>query len=1024
MADLAPGAIHVGGNVQGSILVTGSHNIIIQAGQVLLQTAQAAQAQGRDPTHMLRILAVLAAPVHDPDHPQHLPPPLDLQQEWHELAQGVRERGAPILLARIVPPTLDALRSALSPRAEAQAIFPHILHFSGHAWKGGLLLEDEYGQVHRATTDDILGALRGLPRPLDLVVLNGCESAAEARSVAQALVNAGLARAAVGHIRPVSDPAAVRFAARLYAELADGFSLREAMERARQKMMHPARASDQTPLLLGDADLRFERFTGGAPWIDDRRPRGNLPPRPGLFFGRGPQLVEIARALAHPPRVVLLSGPAAIGKTTLALEAAHRNAYRFPGGVAFAEGPRPEAGRSGAAAELLLQLAAGLRIEATPDDVGEKLAEHTRLDPTLLLLDNLESLPPEEMDRLCAFLNRLGPESAAIALARAPQAQLQDLPRACSIALHEGIGSDAATRYVFRLAQEKNIPLGLRQAGEIVQATDGHPRLVELIVAQAHRRDLKELLREVQERRGDFAKQLETVYDWSARLLEEKGQGGAWQALLLFPAGRAPEGLLWAAAKQEGAEALRAAALADFAPQLQAWRWHGSVAEYARLRRPLGEDERRARLAALLPAWTAWLEDLPSETPETASRLEVQQDNLAALLAEAPCLPKEPLQALLRALDKALPAPDETLTLRPFEEAVYRTWAGLATEKAERAQALNMLGYALAALGRRAEALAATQEAVEIRRALARANPQAFRPDLAGSLNNLGIRLSDLGRREEALAATQEAAALYRQLAAAHPQAFRSDLAGSLANLGNRLSEVGRREEALAATQEAADLYRALARENPQAFRPYLAASLNNLGRDLSALGQREEALAATQEAADLYRALARENPQAFRPYLAASLNNLGRALSALGRREEALAATQEAVEIRRALARENPQAFLPDLARSLNNLGNRLSELGRREEALAATQEAVEHYRQLARENPQAFLPDLARSLLSHGIVLLFLDRAREARDAFEEGLRAIQPFAQAYPDAFGDLAAALREDYHQACQRVAEEE
>ena len=40
------------------------------------------------------------------------------------------------------------------------------------------------------------------------------------------------------------------------------------------------------------------------------------------------------------------------------------------------------------------------------------------------------------------------------------------------------------------------------------------------------------------------------------------------------------------------------------------------------------------------------------------------------------------------------------------------------------------------------------------------------------SLNNLGATLSDLGRREEALAATQEAAELYRRLAAQQPDAL------------------------------------------------------------------------------------------------------------------------------------------------------------------------------------------------------------------------------------------------------------
>ncbi len=45
------------------------------------------------------------------------------------------------------------------------------------------------------------------------------------------------------------------------------------------------------------------------------------------------------------------------------------------------------------------------------------------------------------------------------------------------------------------------------------------------------------------------------------------------------------------------------------------------------------------------------------------------------------------------------------------------------------------------------------------------------------ALNNLGIRLSNLGRREQALQATEEAVELYRRLAAANPAAFEPDLA-------------------------------------------------------------------------------------------------------------------------------------------------------------------------------------------------------------------------------------------------------
>jgi tetratricopeptide (TPR) repeat protein/nucleoside phosphorylase len=326
------------------------------------------------------------------------------------------------------------------------------------------------------------------------------------------------------------------------------------------------------------------------------------------------------------------------------------------------------------------------------------------------------------------------------------------------------------------------------------------------------------------------------------------------------------------------------------------------------------------------------------------------------------------------------------------------------------AGSLNNLGGSLSELGRREDALKATQEAVDLYRALAQRNPDAFQPELAMSLNNLGARLSDWGRREDALKATREAVDLRRALAQRNPDAFHPDLAMSLNNLGNRLGEWGRREDALKATQEAADLYRALAQRNPDAFQPYLAMSLNNLGGRLGELGRREDALKATQEAADLYRALAQRNPDAFQPYLAMSLNNLGARLSESGMREDALKAMQEAVDLRRALAQRNPDAFHPDLAMSLNNLGNGLSEWGRREDALKATQEAADLYRALAQRNPDAFHPDLAMSLNNLGARLGELGRREDALKATQEAADLYRALAQRNPDAFQpDLAGSL---------------
>ncbi|MGC5664538.1 tetratricopeptide repeat protein [Micromonospora sp. WMMD723] len=323
---------------------------------------------------------------------------------------------------------------------------------------------------------------------------------------------------------------------------------------------------------------------------------------------------------------------------------------------------------------------------------------------------------------------------------------------------------------------------------------------------------------------------------------------------------------------------------------------------------------------------------------------------------------------------------------------------------------LNNLGNRLSELGRREEALAATTEAVEVYRRLAATNPGAFEPDLAMSLNNLGNQLSELGRRDEALAATTEAVEVFRRLAATNPGAFEPDLAMSLNNLGNQLSELGRRDEALAATTEAVEVFRRLAATNPGAFEPDLAMSLNNLGNQLSELGRRDEALAATTEAVEIRRRLAATNPGAFEPNLASSLNNLGNQLSELGRRDEALAATTEAVEVYRRLAATNPGAFEPDLAMSLNNLGNQLSELGRQGEALAATTEAVEVYRRLAATNPGAFEPDLAMSLNNLGIQLSELGRQGEALAATTEAVEVYRRLAATNPGAFEpNLASSL---------------
>ena len=184
-----------------------------------------------------------------------------------------------------------------------------------------------------------------------------------------------------------------------------------------------------------------------------------------------------------------------------------------------------------------------------------------------------------------------------------------------------------------------------------------------------------------------------------------------------------------------------------------------------------------------------WLEALAG-APET---------DLGALIEIANALPHQTLA--LRELAVRLHGQiAATLQTAAAEEAKAGSHSA---HQARYAASLNNLGAMLSELGRREDALAAAQEAVEIRRRLAAERPDAFLPDLAASLNNLGAMLSKLGRREDALAAAQEATGIYRRLAADRPDAFLPDLAGSLGTLGNSLADLDRFDEAVSTTREA-----------------------------------------------------------------------------------------------------------------------------------------------------------------------------------------------------------------------------
>ncbi|MEO1077119.1 MAG: tetratricopeptide repeat protein, partial [Bacteroidota bacterium] len=163
-----------------------------------------------------------------------------------------------------------------------------------------------------------------------------------------------------------------------------------------------------------------------------------------------------------------------------------------------------------------------------------------------------------------------------------------------------------------------------------------------------------------------------------------------------------------------------------------------------------------------------------------------------------------------------VPHARQALQENPDDEQAQRTLA----------HALSWQGLRLSSQGQRKASLAATEEAVTIRRRLAQRNPDAFEPDLATSLNNLGAFYSNLGRREDALTATEEAVAIRRRLAQRNPDAFEPNLAMSLGARGNALRVA--EHPADAATAFAEGLYII----TPRALR--LPAAFLQLGMNLA----------------------------------------------------------------------------------------------------------------------------------------------------------------------------------------------
>jgi tetratricopeptide (TPR) repeat protein len=222
------------------------------------------------------------------------------------------------------------------------------------------------------------------------------------------------------------------------------------------------------------------------------------------MIGRVDRLEELVKAILEEDRPIVVPGALGMGKTTLSISSAYdpRVVDRFGKNRRFFVNLEP----APSAEVLLTQLAAhfGLPTSGSAHELVAKIAAACDAQPTLAILDNLETPWRKDMAATEALLGRL----AAIENLRLVLTIRGEPPRLPSPGAH-------TLKDVERLDAADSRALFLRHAGDhfaadpelpgLLAALDGHPLSIELLATNAQGKpDLKGLAADWNDRRTDL----------------------------------------------------------------------------------------------------------------------------------------------------------------------------------------------------------------------------------------------------------------------------------------------------------------------------------------------------------------------------------------------------------------------------------------------------------------------------------------------------------------------------------------
>lgn len=241
---------------------------------------------------------------------------------------------------------------------------------------------------------------------------------------------------------------------------------------------------------IESAQAAIERRAGTPGQVSVTVPR-QLPPTADLV-GRGDLEAEVVWLLRSERRpaapVVVVSGPGGIGKTALALRAAHASADRYPEGQLFME----LHGGAADTSEVLAQFLRAFGVRRVPETKAERLAAYRTMMASRRVLVVLDDAAGGSQ---VAELVPANPHCAVLVTARQ---RLPELPGAHHVAPLEPLGSRDATELFLRVVRDAGLDPAddLDAVGRVVSLCGGLPlalRIAGALRVHDHPRPTAEL---------------------------------------------------------------------------------------------------------------------------------------------------------------------------------------------------------------------------------------------------------------------------------------------------------------------------------------------------------------------------------------------------------------------------------------------------------------------------------------------------------------------------------------------------